>query len=124
MNWKQPIIVIAIIAIVLFALYAFWSYPFYPLSGPCHFGVVASLNHTVGNPEDAANLLTANDWNLTDGFDRNQISEVNFDEKSFPVAFIEDKNIRYWAISAYKNGVGRVDLIDENGRLYKFYNCV
>jgi len=127
MNLRKPIVFVAIFAIVvfvLFALYVFWSYPFYPPSGGCHFGIVYSLNQQINNSEDVSKALLANGWNFTDYFDSNQISEVDFNESGGMAFAIEDKNIRYWNISAYKNGNGRVDLIDEQGRLYEFFNCV
>ena len=80
------------------------------------------------NVSDVISVLTNNDWKLTEGFEESQIKEVNMTNNEGISGFIKDKSIRYWQISVYKKysekKTRRADLIDENGKLYQFLNCV
>jgi hypothetical protein len=123
MDWKKPLILVVVVILVLLFLFKlFWEYPFYPPSGGCHFGLADSLNQPVNSNAEVMSALLENGWKLTSGFDANEIREVDFNDRDFPVQFIDDNSIRYWIISAYKTK--RVDLVDQNGNLYTFYNCV
>ena len=96
--------------------------------GGCRFEAFDSTNTTIMNVSDVISVLTNNDWKLTEGFEESQIKEVNMTNNEGISGFIKDKSIRYWQISVYKKysekKTRRADLIDENGKLYEFFNCV
>jgi hypothetical protein len=128
---KKIIFTVGGILIVIFLILAFLKISNIPGGhgdGGCRFEAFDSTNTKIMNTEDVFSVLTNNNWKLTEGFEESQIKEVNMTNDQGISVFIKDKSIRYWEISVYKkyseNNTRRADLIDENGRLYKFYNCV
>lgn len=116
-----------IIALILIALLLWKILPDNSHGGGCHFGVVDSVNQSINNAAEIPSVLAANGWQLNQGLE-NETKEINFTQKEFPSQFINDTSLRYWKVYAHKNitenNIRSIDLIDENGRLYKFYNCV
>jgi hypothetical protein len=96
--------------------------------GGCRFEAFDSTNTRIMNVGDVLSALTNNNWKLTEGFEESQIKEVDMTNNEGMSGFIKDKSMRYWQISVYKkyseNNTRRADLIDENGKLYEFFNCV
>jgi hypothetical protein len=119
---KIVLMIVAVVAVVV-ALFLVSTFFVPPISGGCHYGITSSLNQKVNSSEEVIEAFSSNGWLPFEGFNKSDVIELD-SNKVRDERFIKDHSLRYWIVGFYKKGVGRAELIDENGQIYEFFNCV